>query len=75
MIPYKVIREIISRDGKILTSEIRTQHGATCIMNIPQNRSHEDEMRIWGNNFVCECFHMIYHDIDFSGLNLTIIID
>lgn len=72
---YEVIREIISDDEKMLTAEIRTCNGAGCIMNIPQGRTHEQEMNIWGNDFVCACFRTIYHDIDFGGLNLTIIID
>ncbi len=72
---YEVIREIISDDEKMLTAEIRTCNGASCIMNIPHGRTHEEEMNIWGNDFVCACFHTVYHDIDFNGLNLTIIID
>lgn len=72
---YEVIRETISKDGKTLTATIRTCHGTTCVMNIPQDRTHEEEMRIWGNDFVCACFRTIYHDIDFGGLNLTITIN
>lgn len=72
---YEVIRETIIEDGKMLTAEIRTRNGATCVINIPQGRTHEEEMQIWGNDFVCACFNMIYHDTDFSGLNLTITAD
>lgn len=72
---YDIIRETISEDGKMLTAEIRICNGATCVINIPQGRTHEEEMQIWGNDFVCACFDMIYHDIDFGRLNLTILID
>ena len=72
---YEVIHEIISEDRKMLTAEIRNSNGAGCIVNIPQNRSFEEEMSIWGNDFSSACFRMIYHDIDTSGLNLKIIID
>lgn len=69
---YEVISEVISEDGKILTTVIKTYNGATCVMNIPLDRSHDEEMNLWGNDFLEACFRMIFPDMNLDGLSLTI---
>ncbi len=69
---YEVISETVSEDGKMLNAVIRTPNGSTCVMNIPLGRSHEEEMNLWGNDFLEACFRMIFPDMNFDGLNLTV---
>lgn len=69
---YEIMSETVSEDEKMLTAVIKINSGAVCVMNIPLDRSHDEEMNLWGNDFIKACFRMVFPDANIDGLNLTL---